>query len=633
VLQISNLTYRIGGRAILDGATAAVPDRTRAALIGRNGAGKTTLLKLIAGALQSDGGSVSVHARARVGTLAQQAPDGPESLLETVLAADTERTALLAEADDASDPTRIGEVHARLAEIGSHAAPARAAEILAGLGFPAEAQQGSCAALSGGWRMRVALAAVLFARPDLLLLDEPTNHLDFEATLWLETFLARYPGTMIIVSHDRDLLDTVAERTLHLENGKLTAYTGNYSQFERTLRERRKAAARADAALSAQRARMMEFVRRFRAKATKARQAQSRLKALERLGPIEPVIESRPIVFDFPEPEPLPPPLITLAGTTVGYGGEPVLRGLDLRIDMDDRIAILGANGNGKSTLARLLAGSLKPEAGRLHRHNKLRIGYFDQHQTEALVAERTAFGHMLAIEPDTLETRLRAHLGRFGFTQAHADVPVSALSGGEKARLLFALATRAAPHMLILDEPTNHLDIESREALAQALNTYDGAVILISHDPHLIGLVADRLWLVEGGNCRPFEGDLDDYRRHVLEERREARRADRGARPNGRPSARDRRRAAAEARQALAPLRRAVRDAESEVERLTAEKAEIEARLADDAVYDGPDTVLKDLMRRRGEIAKALQAAERSWLAAHESLESAESTDGLTPS
>jgi len=623
VLQIANLTYRIGGRTILDDASVTVPDRCRAALIGRNGAGKTTLLKLILGELQADGGSVSVHRRARVGALAQEAPSGPESLIDTVLAADTERSALLAEAETATDPARIGEVHNRLAEIDAHAAPARAAEILAGLGFSAETQQRPCDELSGGWRMRVALAAVLFSRPDLLLLDEPTNHLDFETTLWLETFLAKYRGALIIVSHDRDLLDNVAERILHLENGRLTSYSGNYTRFERTLRERRMTQARADAAMAAQREKMMDFVRRFRAKATKARQAQSRLKAIEKLAPAAPVIEARSIVFDFPDPEQLPPPLITLDDAAVGYGGAPVLSGLDLRIDMDDRIAVLGPNGNGKSTLARLLSRRLETAAGGMRAPSRMRVGYFAQHQFEELDLSRTAFQNLLATEPETPETRLRAHLGRFGFTQSHADVAVADLSGGEKARLLFALTSRAAPHIMVLDEPTNHLDIEARESLVQALNAFEGAVILISHDPHLIGLVADRLWLVADGTCRPFEGDLDDYRRYVLEEKREVRRGARnGGHATTRASARDRRRAAAQDREASAALRRKAREAEALVEKLGCELAEIEARLAEPSIYDGPGDVLAEQLYQQGAVKKDLIIAEERWIAAQEALE-----------
>jgi ATP-binding cassette, subfamily F, member 3 len=624
VLQINDLTYRIAGRTILENASITVPTGSRAALVGRNGAGKTTLLRLITGELQSDGGTVSLNRRARLGTLAQEAPEGSGSLIDTVLAADEERTSLLDEAETAQDPSRIGEIHNRLAEIGAHAAPARAAEILAGLGFSPAVQEQTCDELSGGWRMRVALAAVLFAQPDVLLLDEPTNHLDFEATLWLEAFLAKYPGTLLVVSHDRVLLDKVADRTLHLENATLISYNGNYTRFERTLRERRMTQARTDAALIAQRERMMEFVNRFRAKATKARQAQSRLKALERMEAPVAIIESRPIVFQFPDPEPMPPPLITLDSAAVGYGDTPVLRKLDLRIDMDDRIAVLGPNGNGKSTLARLLTGRLKAMAGRLTTSSKIRVGYFAQHQTEELDMERTPFQVMRALEPDTPEPKLRGHLGRFGFAQDMANVRIGDLSGGEKARLLFAITSRAAPHILVLDEPTNHLDIEARESLVQALNAYSGAVILITHDPHLIGLVADRLWLVEDGSCQPFEGDIEDYRRHVLQQRRETRRAERPDEKSGKDNRREKRREAAQAREANSTLRKAAQKAEKRLEQLSGELKAIEEKLADPESYENSNENLSDLIYRQGDLKKNLIVAEERWLAAQEAVENA---------
>ena len=624
MLRIDGLTYRIGGRAILDSASVTVPANCRTGLVGRNGAGKTTLLRLIAGEILPDAGTVDSGRGARIGTVAQEAPDGPDSLLATVLAADGERTQLLGEAETACEPLRIAEIHDRLADIGAHSAPARAAEILAGLGFESDQQERPCRELSGGWRMRVAIATVLFARPDVLLLDEPTNHLDYESTLWLETFLARYRGTVILVSHDRDLLDRTTERTIHLENGRLSAHGGNYTAFERALRERRALQLRTNANLMAQRRKMLAFTDRFRAKATKARQVQSRLKALDRMAPIVPVIETRPVGFDFPDADVLPPPLVALDGASAGYDGVAVLSGLDLRIDMDDRIAVLGPNGNGKSTLIKLLAGRLAPMSGRLTRPPKLRVGYFAQHQADELRAGESPYQHLAALEPRVPETRLRAHLGRFGFAQDKADVAAAELSGGEKARLLFALMSRAAPHIMLLDEPTNHLDIESREALAQALNAFAGAVILISHDPHLIGLTADRLWLVAEGTCRPFDGDLEEYGRLVLKRRREGRQEGRGQGRNGgaAPRRRDARRAAAETRAALAPLRRAAKEAESAVARLTAEKAAIEARLADPLLYNGASDALQDLLKTQVELHKRLADAENDWLAAHEAYE-----------
>ncbi|HEY8013162.1 MAG TPA: ABC-F family ATP-binding cassette domain-containing protein, partial [Dongiaceae bacterium] len=523
MLQITDLTYRIAGRILLDGISLTLPDGHHAGLIGRNGTGKSTLLKIIAGTLQADGGEVSMPPGQRLGVLAQEAPDGPESLLETVLAADVERSSLLAEAETASDPHRIGEIHARLVDIEAHRAPARAAAILAGLGFDAEAQARPCRDFSGGWRMRVALAAVLFAQPDLLLLDEPTNHLDLEATLWLEGFLKTYPHAILLVSHDRDLLNKTVEKIIHLEACKLTVYTGGYDRFEQTRAERIAQTAAAANKQAAQRAHMQAFVDRFRYKASKARQAQSRLKMLARMQPIVAVSEQATASFDFPSPQALPPPLVVLDQVEVGYSPEkPVLRRVDLRLDIDDRIALLGANGNGKSTMIKLLAGRLQPLSGTMRRSPKLKIGYFAQHQQDELDLAATPLQLMERANPSVHVEKHRSHLARFGLGVGKADTAVAKLSGGEKARLLFALMTREAPHILLLDEPTNHLDVDAREALVQALNEYEGAVVLVSHDPHLIGLTADRLWLVADGRCTAFDGDLEDYRRLLLEQRRE---------------------------------------------------------------------------------------------------------------
>ena len=625
VLRIQDLTFRIGGRTLLDRATVAVPDGHRVGLVGRNGSGKTTLLRLIAGEFQPDGGIITVSRGARIVRLSQEAPDGPASPIDTVLAADGERTALLAEAASARDAERIAETHERLATIEAHAAPARAATILAGLGFDDEAQQRSLAEFSGGWRMRVGLARALFARPDLLLLDEPTNHLDLEATLWLEGHLARRNGTLIVVSHERTLLNRGVDEIVHLEAGKLTLYAGGYDRFEGTRREKLQRQARMHTRQKAERRRIQAFVERFRAKATKARQAQSRLKMLARMEPVTAIIEQRTASFSFPNPKPLPPPLIALDDAAVGYGtGEAVLSGLDLRIDMDDRVALLGANGNGKSTLVRLMAGRLEARSGRVSRARTLRVGYFAQHQAEELEPDDTPLSHAGRLTPSAPETSARAHLGRFGLAGERADVKVASLSGGERARLLFAMMSGRAPHLMLLDEPTNHLDVDAREALVHAINEYRGGVVLISHDAHLIDLVCDRLWLVAGGTCRPFEGDLEDYRRLVLERRRRDRRPvgrnAPGEKAAGRRGAR-RTRAAARAR--TAPLRRAAREAERRLEDLHAAKAAIEAELADPTLYRDARERMTALQKRLAELDAALAEAEQDWLKAHESLES----------
>jgi ATP-binding cassette subfamily F protein 3 len=632
MLTITDLTYRVAGRTLIEGASLTLPDGHHAGLVGRNGTGKSTLLKLIAGELHADAGSVTLPSRARIGMLAQEAPDGPESLVETVLAADRERSRLLAEAEHASDPHRIAEIHTRLADIGAHAAPARAAAILAGLGFDAAAQARPCREFSGGWRMRVALAAVLFAAPDLLLLDEPTNHLDLEATLWLESYLKSYPHTLLLVSHDRDLLNSAVDHIVHLEERRLTLYAGGYDRFERTRAERLENQAAMRAKQMAQRRHMQAFIDRFRYKASKARQAQSRLKALARMEPIAAVSEARTVAFEFPSPEPLAPPLITLDDVDVGYEpGRPVLRGLDLRLDMDDRIALLGANGNGKSTLVKLLAQRLAPMSGTLRRSSKLKVGYFAQHQADELDLDATPLLLMERMTPLSNEQKRRTHLARFGFGADQIGTRVGDLSGGEKARLLFALMSREAPHVLLLDEPTNHLDVDARQALVQAINGFTGAVVLISHDPHLIELTADRLWLVADGTCRQYDGDLGDYRRLLLEERRERaaerrqeRQAATGAAPGGHTAAerKAQRRAAAEARAGSAELKRAAAAAEKRLEHLNQRRAALEARLADPAVYGGPTTELMQLQLRFGEIKKAIADAEERWLEAQAALE-----------
>lgn len=635
MLQIENLSFRIGERQLFDRAGVAIPDGHKVALVGRNGTGKTTLLSLIEGALEPESGLITMKPRTRIGAIAQFMPEGEASPLDLVLAADRERTDLLAAMATAGEDTQpgpgegheIAHVHARFADIGGHAAPSRAASILAGLGFDAPAQQRPISSFSGGWRMRVALAAVLFARPDLLLLDEPTNHLDLEATLWLEQFLARWPGTLIFVSHDRSLINRVADHTLHLEAGKLVLYRGGYDAFQRARAERMAVDRKAAGRLEARRQHMQAFVDRFRYKATKARQAQSRLKALSKMAMPSPVIDAPEVRFSFPDPEPLAPPLITLEGAAVGYDGSPVLRGLDLRIDMDDRIALLGANGNGKSTLTRLLAGLLPPMAGRRVASGKLRVGYFAQDQTEILSPDDSAIAHIARLDPDRTEERIRAHLGRFGLSGKLAESPAGTLSGGERVRLLLALMALPAPHILMLDEPSNHLDIDSREALVEAINGFRGAIILITHDRQLIELCADRLWLVAGGRCRPFDGDVALYAASRLGSGAEDAKASASASSEGGVRKADRR-AAARQRNRAAPLRNAVQAAEAKVTALNERRCALETALADPDLYGDDPARIAALNRDLASVVQSLGEAEQAWLEAAEALERFEGTD-----
>ena len=618
LLVLSGVVIRMGGRTLLNGADLTIDAGRRIGLVGRNGAGKSTLLRAIAGDLPLDGGDMRLSSRARLATVRQEAPEGPQSLLETVLQGDPERLALLAEADRA-DPHRLAEIHERLIAIGADSAPARAATILAGLGFDEAAQGRPVSEYSGGWRMRVALATALFANPDLLLLDEPTNHLDLEATLWLEGWLARFPGAALVVSHDRGLLDRAVHAIAHLDKGKISLTPGGFDEFVRIRTERAMQQTRAAERIAAERAHIQSFIDRFRYKASKARQAQARIKALERLPQIETVIEDAPTRFAFPEPARLAPPILVLDRVTIGYGETPVLRGLSVSVDADDRIALLGANGNGKSTLAKLLADRLTPMAGEVRRAPRLKVGYFAQHQTEELVLSENPIDHMARALPKANQTQVRSQLARFGLDADRAETPVANLSGGEKARLLLALATRDAPQLLILDEPTNHLDIDAREALVKALADFEGAVLLITHDPHLVELVADRLWLVADGTVRAFDGDLDDYRSLLAERARPAARADATTR-------RDTRRERAEVRATLAPLRKQARDAEARLARLAEERGRLEARLADPALYAKADSAgeIAAANARLAAIRKEAASAEELWLAAEEALEDA---------
>ncbi len=526
MLFITDLTYRIAGRTLLDKVSLSIPAGHRVGLVGPNGTGKSTLFKLISGELSSDGGEITLIKGATMGMVRQDLPDDDTTLIDIVLAADTERAELFKEAETASDPDRIGEIFTRLEEIQAYDAPSRAATILAGLGFNDEAQNSAISSFSGGWRARVALAAALFRQPNLLLLDEPTNHLDFEAMVWLENFLMRYEHTIVIISHDRDILNKTVNHIVSLENQKLVSYTGNYDQFERKRAERLMGQQALHEKQMAQKAHMQKFVDRFRASAAKARQAQSRLKMIEKMDIVDAVMAERVSAFNFPKPQDEgKSPLIVLDEVDIGYSPDkPVLRNLDLRIDHDDRIALLGANGNGKSTLVKLLSGRLSPLKGKMRTSGKIRVGYFAQFQTDELDEDMTPLQIMQNAMKGAGESKVRASLAAFGFDKNKVVTKVGGLSGGEKARLLFCLMSYDAPHIMLLDEPTNHLDIDAREALMRALNNYSGAVILVSHDPHLVECVADRLWIVADGDCKPYDDDLDAYRKLVVSQRRRER-------------------------------------------------------------------------------------------------------------
>jgi ATP-binding cassette subfamily F protein 3 len=623
MLHINDLSFRIEGRPLFEHATVAIPEGYKVGLVGRNGAGKTTLLRLIAGELHLDDGSISFPKNARLAHISQEAPGGPETLLETVLAAHAELAALTAEAETAHDPHRISEIHTRLGDIDAHSAPARAARILSGLGFDEEAHRRPCAEFSGGWRMRVALAGGLFAEPDILLLDEPTNYLDLEGVLWLEEFIAAYPHTVLIVSHDRDLLNRAVDSILHLNERRLSFYTGGYDRFEETRREQQRLQLKLKKTQDDARKRMEAFVERFRAKATKARQAQSRLKALARMQPIAAEVDQEVVPFRFPSPErPLGNPLIRIEGASAGYDPEkPVLRKLDLCLDCDDRVGLLGANGNGKSTLAKLLCGKLTPSSGFRRASNKLEYGYFAQHQMDELAPALSAYGHIAELMPDATEAQKRAKIAAVGFGADKADTPSEKLSGGEKARLLFALATFHAPHLLIFDEPTNHLDVDSREALIHALNDYEGAVILISHDRHLLEATVDRLWVVRGGAVTPYDGDLESYRLESLggggKQTGEAAKANGGQAPDVKLTREEERRQAAQRRAELAPLRKQLAQHERCVEALQKKIAAIDFSLGDHSLYEKQPDKARSLTLERAVMAKELKIAEEAWFEA----------------
>ena len=623
MLHINDLTYRIEGRMLLDQATAAISEGWKAGFVGRNGAGKSTLLRLIRGEINPDAGEISLRKNRRLGCVEQEAPASDETLLETVLANDAERTQLLCEAETAQNPERIAQIHTRLADIDAHTAEARAASILAGLGFDADHQQRKCHEFSGGWRMRVALAGVLFSAPDLLLLDEPTNYLDIEGAIWLENYIRRYPYTCLIVSHDRDFLNRCVTHIVSLEAKKLSVHTGDYDTFEKRRAETRAQALAFRSKQEAQRRHMQAFVDRFRAKASKAKQAQSRVKALEKMRSVAAPIDERVTPFDFKNPRPMAPPIVRVVETDLGYApGAPVLRNVTLRIDQDDRIVILGPNGEGKSTLVKAISGRLRPLQGNVYKHKKLDIAYFSQHQVDELQTQKTPYDHVKALMPDGTEAEIRAATAQLGFGPDKADTKIANLSGGEKARLLLGLITFNGPHLIILDEPTNHLDIDSREALALALNDYKGAVIMITHDAHLAAATADRLWLVKDGAAAPYSGDLDDYRALVLDAGKTAPSKNTPA-ANASPQLAERKRAAA-AREAISPLKKKAQSAERKLDELNAVLERLDAALAEPGLYETNIQRATKLQKERAALTNAITKTEEEWLAAMEAFETA---------
>ncbi|HEY0920459.1 ABC-F family ATP-binding cassette domain-containing protein [Devosia sp.] len=627
MLKIANLTYRIQGRPLFEGASVVLPTGAKTGFVGKNGSGKTTLFQLILGRLAPDGGSIEVAKRARVGAVAQEAPAGETSVLEMVMQADSERAALLAEAETASDPHRIAEIHTRLADIDAHTAEARAATILKGLGFEQDRQLAPTSELSGGWRMRVALAGVLFSQPDLLLLDEPTNYLDLEGTLWLEKYLATYPYTVFMISHDRDLLNKAVNSIIHLEHGKLTFYRGGYDTFEETRRMQMELSNKTREKTLAQIAHLQSFVDRFKAKATKAKQAQARVKMIQKLKPPAAMFDEYAAPFTFQNPKKIPAaPMLTFDDVSVGYGDKVVLRRITNRIDPDDRIALIGVNGNGKSTFAKLLAGDLKPMGGQMRKSKGLEIAYFAQHQMDKLRPEWTPLEHVVELMPNDSEARRRSRVAQMGLTTSRMDTKAKNLSGGERARLLMGLITFSGPGMLILDEPTNHLDIDSRDALVSALNDYEGAVLIISHDRHLIEATVDKLWIAEGGTIHEFDDDLDGYQRQLT--------GAGGGKANGKaatpaPASQEDRKAqrqeAAARRAEIAPLRRSIKDAEHKIARLRTELARVEAVLADPKTYDGAPERIALLGKDKARFESEVERTEESWLTLSAQLEDAE--------
>jgi ATP-binding cassette subfamily F protein 3 len=617
MLTIANLTYKIGARTILENCSLAVQDGWRVGVIGLNGAGKSTLFKLMTGELLADGGKVTLPDKKRLAMVRQDMPETDMPLVDLVLSANTEMAQLWKDVETETDPNKMADIYQRLADLDAYSAPAKAATLLTGLGFKEHQLQAPFSSFSGGWRMRVALASVLFIEPEVLLLDEPTNHLDLEAIMWLESYLASYPHTLMVISHDRELLNKCVDHVAHVEKKIITLYTGNYDTFERERALRLGLQQKMHEKQVAAKQHMQKFVDRFKAQASKARQAQSRMKAIEKMDIVDAVIASRGIQFTFPNPDKIGSPMISIRDADIGYTeGQPILRKVKAQIDIDDRIALLGANGNGKSTLIKLISGRLEAMKGDTFRASKLRIGYFSQHQTDELDVEATPYEEMLKMtrkqNPDVKESAVRAKLGAFGFSRDLADNKIKSLSGGEKARLLFAFMSFDAPHILLLDEPTNHLDIDAREALVNALNAYEGAIIIVSHDPTMVERVADRLWLVKDGEVHNFDGDLEDYRKFTIQQRRDERKEDKKAKVE---------KPAPEApRVNVTVLQKTIADSEKNIARLTKEKQKLEADMTDPAVYNDGRKIA-EAQKRYKIVASTLESLETEWLEAQTAL------------
>lgn len=600
MLDLKNITYRIAGRTLIDKSSLSIPDGHHVGLVGQNGTGKSTLFKLINNEIELDSGDILMSPTSVLGIVRQDLQDDDTSLLDVVLNADTERKMLLEEAEIATDANRISEIYTRLSDIHAYEAPSKASIILSGLGFSIEDQGRSINNFSGGWKMRVALAAALFCEPDLLLLDEPTNHLDFEAIIWLEDYLIKYPKTYIIISHDRDTLNKTVDHIIHLDQLKLTLYKGNYDQFEEAHAQKRMGHQALFEKQQAHKKKMMDFVNRFGAKASKAKQSQSRLKALERMDMVDALITERSTSFKFPEPEDIPSPIITIDKADVGYEvDKPVLENINIGISSDSRIALLGANGNGKSTLIKLISGKLNESNGNITKNKKLRVGYFAQHQTDELDLSFTPFETLRSVISEQADHQIRAILGKFGFNKDKADTKVRELSGGEKSRLLFCIMSYNAPHIMLLDEPTNHLDIDARAALIDALNNYNGCIIIVSHDPHLVESVADELLLIKDGSVTSYSDDLETYKKLIIDQRREERSKSKGNQQSSKKKKDN-------SKSLLAY--------ERNIKKLTKKVSDLELRMSSDEALDNP-SLMSQLYEKYNKNKEDLEKEENKWL------------------